>query len=110
MPGDSEKVTLREYIEQRFDASDKALLLSNQLLEVRLHYLNDLRGMLEDYTKTSITRSEYDAQHQRVVDDIKVLRESKAMLEGKASQLSVNITMAIAIIGIIVSLVTMFHR
>ena len=52
-------------------------------------------------------RSEFIIQHERVLEDIRQLRESKAMLEGKASQSSVMISLAIAVIGVGISLVAL---
>ena len=105
-----ERVTLRELIEQRFQSMETALELSAKVMEARLERLNELRETLESYMKESVTRPECGILHKKLDEDVRMLRESKAMLEGKASQLSVNITMALAIIGIVVSIIAMLHK
>ena len=129
--------TLRELFEQRFDSMDRALMVAMEAMNRRLDGMNEFREALKDQAsqmmtrvecaatrKTiegdirslrdsenlSISRTEYDAQHQRVIEDIKLLRESKAMLEGKASQLSVNITLGLAVLGVVVSIISIFHH
>jgi hypothetical protein len=45
-----------------------------------------------------------------VEKDLRILRESKANLEGKATQTSVNISTAIAVIGVMLGLASfIFH-
>ena len=70
---------------------------------------------IEDITKTGITdaaslekklNSIEDLINNRILEDIKILRESKANLEGKASMTSVYIAYAISFITLIISL---FH-
>jgi hypothetical protein len=46
----------------------------------------------------------------RVNEDIRILRESKAKMDGKASQLSTNIATAIAIVGLVLSLLGVFRN
>ena len=83
-----------------FAAQDKASALSSKILESKLEELNDVRHRF-------LPRTEYDIQHARVEDDIRMLRESKALLEGKASQSAVNISLSIAVIGILLSVVAL---
>jgi hypothetical protein len=129
--------TLRELFELRFNAMDRAVNVALDSMNKRLEGMNEFRQALRDAQSQSITRtecgiaktkieedldgvkqktdemlrrSEYEIQHQRVVEDIKMLRESKALLEGKASQMSVNITIAIAVMGLLVSIAAFFHK
>ena len=90
-----------------FDAKDLALQLSSDSLEKRLDAMNQFRAQIKEERLFLLPRAEYIIQHERLVDDIRILRESKAMLEGKASQSSVMISLAIAVIGIGISLVAL---
>ena len=70
--------------------------------------MNEFRESLKDQTAKYLPRAEYDIQHQRMIEDIKSLRESRASLEGKASQKSMFIILSISIISLIISIVKMF--
>jgi hypothetical protein len=131
-------VPLKEFIEQRIDALEQAVVLAARQMESRLESMNEFRQSLRDQSALSVTRTEYSAMASRLSDDIanlkdataqeiknlreqtrdyitrtdyvkiaediKMLRESKALLEGKASQQSVNIALILAVIGIIIAL------
>lgn len=121
----------------KISALEKATIVAATAMEKRLEGMNEFRDQLRDQTGTFVTRPEYDQQMLRTGDDLKslsdikaqfigrpehvgmlvklnedirVLRESKANLEGKASQSSVNIAMVVAIIGIVLSLVSIVSR
>ena len=61
---------------------------------------DDIKQIREFLSKT-INKNEYD----KMLDDIKVLRESKALLEGKASQQFANVAMIISVIGMLLSVI-----
>lgn len=105
-----EQVSLKVLAEQRFDAMDKALHVATQQMDKRLDGMNEFRESLRDQAAQMVTRTECSILHKKIDEDLRILRESKAMLEGKASQLSVNITLAIAIVGSIVSVVALLTR
>jgi len=97
-------------------ADDKAVKestrLAKEVMDARLAAMNEFRDSLNDQGATFITRPEYSVQHsnledhlKRVDDDIRTLRESRAELQGKASQSQVNVALLIGVIGIILSLV-----
>jgi len=125
MPGETNKstgteVSLKEYFEDKFIASENARVLALEALTIRLdgtekvtelsraamdkrlEGMNEFREALKDQQKNFISRQEFDL----VVADIRVLREAKASLEGKADQSSVNNVMLLAIIGIFLSITT----
>jgi hypothetical protein len=107
---DNGKVTLKDYFEMRIAALEKATEVSAAQLERRLEGMNEFRAQLKDQAAGFFPRSEHEIYTKKVDDDIRLLRESKAMLEGKASQLSVNITLFVAVIGIIVSIASAAHE
>ena len=69
-------------------------------MEKRLEGMIEFRDQLKDQASRFITRSEYDL----LVDDIQGLRETRAMLAGKASQSSMTLTLFIAFAGLIVAI------
>ena len=86
-----------------------ALDVSAAMMEKRLESMNEFRSALKDQASTFMPRAEYDAQMKSVDTDLRVLRESKAELAGKSSQLATNIATAIAVIGLVISLVGFFR-
>ena len=117
---DRNLVSLKEYIESRFNASDKAMSLFGKMidarmeasdkaftlfqeaLDVRLESMNEFREENRRLTGTLVTRQECTISHARSAEDIRILREAKALSEGKASQLSVNIAFLLAVIGVVI--------
>jgi len=122
----AEYVSLRDYIDTRFAAVDKASNLALGTLETRLTSMNEFRGELKDQattfaTKTEVqllrdaafthvTKAEFIIWKDRIDEDIRSLRESRSLLEGKASQSSVNISLLIGIIGLILAFVSIILR
>lgn len=97
----------------RHDAIDAKLEVSHQVLQERLHALNELRGNV-------ITKGEYAAQHESLAvefhaavrlfqSEISGLKEWKAEQGGKASMTAVYFAYAIGAIGLIISIVTAVH-
>ena len=113
-----EVVSLKEYFERRLDeqrayfeakleAVDKTMREATESLNKRLEGMNEFRSALKDQNVTFLSRNEYFAQHEKLEADIRVLRESKAMLEGKASQQAVNVSTIIGIAGLLVGVVAL---
>jgi hypothetical protein len=73
-------------------------------MEHRLNAMNEFRESLKDQSNLFLTKAEYTACKEKIDEDIRLLRESRAELHGKASQMQANIALAIAIIGILMSL------
>lgn len=85
-----------------------ALQLSSHALEKRLETMNQFREQIKEERSLLLPRSEFTLQHDRLLDDVRGLRESRAMLEGKASQGAFVITLILAVIGIGLSVVSIF--
>lgn len=127
------EITIKEYFETKIQALENATTVAAIGMEKRLEGMNEFRNQLKDQTSTFITRLEvvsshermnrdikdlqdnrnvyiprieYESQHKLLTDDIRVLRESKATIEGKASQSSTNIATIIAIIGVLLALLS----
>jgi ribosome-binding ATPase YchF (GTP1/OBG family) len=113
-----ETISLREYFDSKIEdlenlmitkvlGLDKATTLAANNMERRLEGMNEFRQQLKDQSLTFLTRSEYEQFIRRVDEDIRMLRESKALLEGKASQNYVNFSVLVSIIGIILSAIAL---
>ena len=124
-------ITLKEYCDIRFNDQEnhfnikiaslerattmvaanleKATTIASEGLEKRLSGMNEFRAQLKDQTANFITRPEHDAVLLRINEDIRILRESRAELSGKASQLSANVALGIALIGLVLSLIGFFR-
>jgi len=97
-----EYVTLRDYIDARMTAADRAVLIALAAMDKRMDAANELRGALKDLADSAVTKSKYDDDVKRIQEDIRSLRESRAELSGKASQDSLNKTNGTAIAGFII--------
>ena len=83
----------------RLESMDKVIEMDKQALNRRLDGMNEFRAALKDQQAEFVRRPEHGA----VVEDIKVLMESKARLEGKAEQSSVIWAIGIGIVGVFIS-------
>ncbi len=101
-------VSLEKHFETRIIAIEKSIEATAKVLDRRLEGMNEFREALKDQASKFITRSELNVIIQRLDVDIRVLREYKATMEGKASQTSVSFAYAIAIISLIVGIVGYF--
>ena len=108
-----EVVDLKEHFEKVFctwrTEHERRHEMADRTLEERLKKLNEIREMMSDSQKTYVPRLEWEAQHQRVVEDIRSLRESRAEIAGKASMSAVFVgyfftagAMLLAIISLVV--------
>ena len=95
----------RDYVEARLVGIEKAIAIAKDNSDHRLNSMNDLRGDRRRQSETFISRAEVTAIVTSIEKDLRVLRESKANLEGKASQLSVTIAMIVAFLGLVVGLI-----
>ena len=109
----------KKYIKESIDKVDKtsklrhknvvaSTTLARENLERRLEGMNEFRQTLKDVNSTFITRTEYQAQLDKLIEDVKLLREAKANLEGKASMGSVYVSYVIAIIALVISIIRIF--
>lgn len=103
-------VSLKEYVNVRFREQNKAVALAQKILDSRLESMNEFREDFRQQAAQFMTRREFQLFQERVSEDIRSLRESRATSQGKASQLSVNITFLIALLGLIVGVVRFFLK
>lgn len=86
-------------------ALEKSTSASLSMLEKRLESMNEFRASLSDQTRNYYTKSEHDSYQKLVETDLRFLRESRAELQGKASQSSMNVTFGLAAIGALTGMV-----
>lgn len=103
MPSDND-ISLREYVDEKFRAQEKETKILADMLNVRLEGMNQFREDLRRQATQFVNRAECEQKHGHTVEDIRFLRENRALLEGRASQLSVNITFLFALVGGLLSL------
>lgn len=122
MSGEEHNVTLRELVEQRiahleelfttkFDAAEAAKVTALDSMEKRLDAMNEIREQLKVQKDTFTTRIEFsamtskrDMQLELLTEAINDLKLSRAELDGKAGQSSMNFTMAMAFLSFVVAL------
>ena len=102
---DNKFVELRTYIDLKFKSMDEANYLARENLNTRLESMNEFRDSLEDQTSHYITRTEHDALISKYDAEVRILRDTDARAEGKASQNSVVVAYLIAISGIIIGVI-----
>jgi hypothetical protein len=130
-------VTLRDYIEAKLEGIALSTKTALVTLDKRFDSINEIRGAMKDqiasfptrneiqnmiarYTDdietlksnagTYVTRNEHVTLLTRLESDVRMLRESRAELAGKASQLYVNICLAISIIGLAISVLGLISK
>ena len=102
-------VTLKEHIEIRLKALEDAGLKSERLLDVRLASMNEFREALKDQSTKFFTIASHEAYQKAVDADLRVLRESRALLEGKASQSTVNVALLLSTISAFTAIAGLLH-
>ena len=98
----SDGVTLREFLEARLDAMDKAVSVSRATMETRLEGMNEFRNTLRDQASQFITRSELNVMLSKLHSDIDDLKSSRDTMQGKASQSSVMIALGFSLVSAVI--------
>lgn len=76
---------IKEDSKLRYITVQEAVKIAKDTQEKRLDGMNAFRDTLKDSNLEFVKKAQHDTEMIRVQDDIKVLRESKSFLEGKAS-------------------------
>jgi hypothetical protein len=97
--------SLNEYINERFQSAQLAVDKATEALKEKLEGLNEWRLQSKDQTATYPTRIEI----KNIEKDIMDLRESRAELRGMATQKSVNTSIIIAIIGLLIASMSLIY-
>jgi hypothetical protein len=105
-----DRVSVREHLESRLQGIEKAVEVAFTENKAKLAVMNEFRGQLTDQTRTFVTKAEHEARVGRMAQDVQMLLESKARLEGKASAASVYVIGALSIISTVVAVLAFLHR
>ena len=114
-------VTLKEHFDERMRSQDRAVQVAVAALEHRLEGMNEFRATVNEIANRSVTRQEFDLLRNKLSDqfaetkertdsDIRSLRESRALLEGKASQSSVILAMILSISGLLLGVIGLLDK
>ena len=126
-------VSLRDYVDSRISSLEKATQVATAALDLRLAAMNEFRASMSDIANRSATRVEFDQMRERMAqfattsdvdninerigalmdqinEDIRSLRESRAVMEGKASQSSVMWAILIAAAGLVLSAIGLIEH
>lgn len=101
---------LSTYTRERFawlEESTNRLAIN---MDRRLDGMNEFRGALSDQTGLYATRKEVEALHQVIESDLRLLRDSRAKLEGAASQTSVLVALGFAALGVLIGVANIILR
>ena len=115
------EVSLKEYVEKLVEASEKkadiriaamekATTVAYANMEGRLTGMNEFRQTLSDQAGKFPTREELNAYLKSINDDLRMLRESKAQMDGKASQNSVMISLILGVMGLSIGVIGLVSR
>ena len=103
----SNYVTLREYIDSRLNATDKALELARESMDRRLDTMNEFRASLKDQASTFVPCTEYNAWKKAIDEDIRSLRDSRSMLAGKAAQSTVTVVALFTVANLVLAILSL---
>lgn len=105
------------YSRLKFKGNSKALKLSANRLDKRLDDMNHYRELLKDQNSEFLSKNEFNIQHEKLEimlnearEDIKMLRENKANLEGKASMASVWVSYLIGFSALAIAILRFFIK
>ena len=93
---------IKELLEAKFLSIEQATKLATETLNARLDNMNEFRGAMKDQLATAFTKNEHAFYAEKVEADLRMLRENKALLEGKASQKSVVWAIGISVAGLVI--------
>jgi hypothetical protein len=103
-------VSLRDYVDSRLSAMDRAVVLAREQMERRLDGMNEFRDTLRDQASKFITRAECDLAKDKIEDDVQELREFRAALDAKASQGAVYIAYGLSALGLLLGAIGLLVR
>lgn len=67
-------VTLKEYMDTKISALDRATSVASEAMNKRLESMNEFRAQLKDQNATFLTRNEYEAKHALLESKIESLQ------------------------------------
>jgi hypothetical protein len=102
----SEAVSLKEHLESRIHALEKATQVAKDEMDRRLEGMNRFRDQLDKQTRTFVDKDYFEHHCETNNDRIAKLESFKDQMTGKADQKSVTNAIIIAVISIAISIVS----
>jgi ribosome-associated translation inhibitor RaiA len=102
----AEHLQIQAYVDNKVESLEKAIDAAAKALEKRLDGMNELREAMKDQSSLMVTRTEFSAAKEITDADIRILRESRAELAGKASAASVVVAYVMAMLSMIIGIVS----
>jgi hypothetical protein len=99
----SEAVSLKEHLESRIHALEKATTVAAAEMNRRLEGMNKFREELDQQTRTFVDKNDFEHRYEVLCGRIVSLETFKEQQTGKANQKDVTNALIIALIGIAVS-------
>lgn len=85
-----QRISLREVVDLHWEAhqrehesDNRAIVLAREDVNRRLEGMNELRNQITDERGDYMTRKEYDAKHDTLIERVSALERSRSNLEGK---------------------------
>jgi hypothetical protein len=97
----------KEYVESRIKSIETSTDLASKSLDKRLDNMNEFRAQLKDQAAQLLPRAEFDIQHCKIVDDINLLKQFKAVTDNKADRSDFHVSTVIAISALVVGVISM---
>src|ERR1700690_162736 len=114
-------ITLREYVDVRFDAqqkavdaalasADRAVLKAEVASDKRFESVNEFRKTLSDETATFLTRTEYEHEHKALDEKVTELQNRVAASESRSLGLAQGWAYLVGIFGIAAAVVSGLYQ
>ena len=104
------EVSLREYLESRIVAVEKAIDVASEAMLLRLESMNEFRSTLKDQAGHFVTRDELETKLSFISEQLKDLQLTRAKMNGKASQKEALAILVIAMAGLLLSALSLWLR
>jgi hypothetical protein len=116
---EEEKVTLRDYMDRRFEDFDKAVLAAHnateralekadKATEKRFDGVNEFRAVLTDQQRTFLTRAEFESEHASLIARVDSLEDWRASASGQEAGSWRSIERLILICSLIAAVAIVF--
>ena len=96
---------LGRFFESRIESLERATRTASDQMDKRLEGMNEFRETLREQAATFVTRTELEARKEMVDRELKALEKYKNQMEGKASQLQANISLAFSLVALVLAIV-----